>query len=296
MTINKKAHLALLGTNLFFAANYTSIKFIVNGGYIEAFGLNLLRVGVCSILLWILFFFKKQKQKIQKEDYGRLFLCALTGIAINQLLFIKGLSFTTSIHASLLMLTTPILISIIAAFVLKEALTKMKIIGLILGAAGAVLLILGRGSYANAPNIVLGDILIIINAISYTAYFVLVKPLMTKYEPITIIRMIFTIGFFIILPFCFTEFVAVDWDALPKVAYANLALIIFAGTFLAYIMNLFGLKVLGASTAGAYIYSQPIMAASIAMIFLGETLTFPKVAAGFIIAVGVYLSTQKPRK
>ncbi len=296
MTSTKKAHLALLGTNLFFAANYTSIKFIVNGGYVEAFGLNLLRVGVCSILLWILFLFKKQKQKIKREDYGRLFLCALTGIAINQLMFIKGLSYTTSIHASLLMLTTPILISILAAFVLKEALTRMKIFGLFLGLSGAILLILGRTSYANAPNIILGDVLIIINAISYTFYIILVKPMMTKYEPIMIIRMIFTIGFFLILPFCFTEFVAVDWPALPGIAYGNLVLIVLFGTFLAYIMNLYGIKILGASVAGAYIYSQPILAASIAMIFLGETLTWPKVMAGALIAIGVYLSNSKSRK
>lgn len=286
------AHLALLFTNIFFAINYTAVKYLINHQLIKPFGLNLLRVGISAVLLWTLYFFKPVKSVIDKKDIGRFFLCALTGIAINQLLFIKGLSLTYSIHASLLMLTTPILITFIAAWVLKEKLNNYKIAGLAMGIAGAIILITARDSAGNGSQVLYGDILIILNAISYTIYFVLVKPLMKEYEPITVIRMIFTMGFFMILPFCWNEFTEIPWQSYNITSYVLLTAIILGGTFLAYIFNVYGIKILGASMAGTYIYSQPVFAAAIAIIFLGEELSFYKILAAVFIFAGVYLANK----
>ena len=287
-----KAHLALLFTNIFFAINYTAVKYLINHGLVKPFGLNLLRVGISAALLWTMFIFKPSKTTIQKKDIGRFFLCALTGIAINQLLFIKGLSLTYSIHASLLMLTTPILITFIAAWLLKERLNNYKITGLAMGIAGAVVLITARDSSGNGSKILYGDFLIILNAVSYTIYFILVKPLMKDYNPVTVIRMIFTFGCFMILPFCWTEFTEVPWQSYTLSAYLLLAAIILGGTFLAYLFNVYGIKILGASMAGTYIYSQPVFAASIAIIFLGEALSVYKIIAAIFIFAGVYLATK----
>ena len=287
-----RAHLALLGTNIFFAINYTAIKWLVGKHIIQPFGLNLVRVGVTAMLLWSMRLFDPAKGNFTKKEYGRLALCALTGIAINQLLFVKGLSLTYSIHASLLMLTTPILITVIAAWLLKEMLTGMKLAGLALGIIGAAILVSARPSGGHADNVLLGDILIIINAVSYTFYFVLVKPLMARYDPVVVIRMLFTFGFFLILPFCLTEFTEIQWSAFQPMDYLVLFLIVVPGTFLAYIFNVYGIKVLGASLAGTYIYSQPVFAASIAMMFLGEKLDLYKFFAACCIGAGVYLSNR----
>lgn len=287
-----KAHLALLGTNLFFAINFTAIKYLINHELVKPFGLNLIRVGVTAILLWVFFIFKPLKTRIQKKDLPRFFLCALTGIAINQLLFIKGLSLTYSIHASLLMLTTPILITFIAAWLLKEKINLFKVAGLILGIAGAVILIAARGQSANASSVLWGDILILINAVSYTIYFILVKPLMQHYQPIVVIRMIFTMGFFMILPFCWNEFREIPWQSYALKEYAVLSLIVIGGTFLAYLLNVYGIKMLGASVAGSYIYSQPVFATVIAVIFLGEALELYKIIAALFIFAGVYMANK----
>lgn len=292
MTNKTKAHLALLGTNIFFALNYTAIKYLLQQGLVKPFGLNLVRVGVSMILLWILFIFKPVKTRIDTKDTGRFVLCALTGIAINQLLFVKGLSYTFSIHASLLMLTTPILITIIAAWFLKETLTRHKIFGLLCGIVGAVVLVTSKESSGDGSQVLLGDIFIILNAISYTIYFVLVKPLMAKYNPVVVIRMVFTIGFFMILPFCWSEFSEVVWLSFETTDFLILFMIIFCGTFLAYLFNVYGIKILGASIAGTYIYSQPFFAAAIAIIFLGESLSLYKVIAAILIFAGVYLSNK----
>ena len=287
-----KAHLSLLATNILFAINYTVVKHLINNGLVKPFGLNIIRVAVSAILLWIMFFFRPQKKVIQRKDYKRFFLCALTGIAINQLLFIKGLSLTYSIHASLLMLTTPILITIIAAWLLKERLTNYKIAGLALGIAGAVVLVTAKENNGNGADVLLGDTFIILNAVFYTIYFVLVKPLMKEYDPVMVMRIIFTIGFFLMLPFCWKEFTEVPWKIYSAGDFINLGLVVIGGTFLAYLLNVYGIKVLGASIAGTYIYTQPVFAAIIAMLVLGEELTLYKIIAAGLIAAGVYLSNK----
>ncbi len=292
MTPVTKGHLALLATNILFAINFTAVKYLINGGFIQAFGLNIIRVAITALLLWAAFLFKKEKTIIHKKDVGRLVLCALTGIAINQLLFVKGLSLTWSIHASLLMLTTPILITLIAAWLLKERLNNYKIAGLALGIAGALLLVLSKEKTGKAPSPVLGDVFIILNAIAYTLYFILVKPLMKAYDPVVILRIIFTTGFFIMLPFCYKEFADTNWQLYSAKEFIVLALIVIGGTFCAYLFNIYGIKILGASVAGAYIYAQPVFAATIAIFFGGENLSLYKIFAAALIFAGVYLANK----
>ena len=289
-----KAHLGLLGTNLFFAINLSAIKYLTANNYMQPFGMNVIRVGVSALLFWLLFLLNPSHKKIERQDIPRFILCALTGVAINQMLFLKGLSLTYSIHAVLLMLTTPILITIVAAWLLKERINIYKIIGLGLGISGAIVLITSRQNTGSGDNILLGDVLIIINAISYSIYFILVKPLMLKYNPVEVIRWIFTFGLLMVLPFGLIEFMAIKWQNFSTIEYGCISFIIIGGTFLAYLFNAYGIKILGASVAGAYIYIQPVFATVIAMVFLKEKLELYKIFAAVLIFTGVYLSNRQP--
>jgi len=293
--LNRKsiAHIALIFTNIFFAINLSAVKHLTNNGLVQAFGLNVVRIGLSVILFWILFLLKPVIIKIEKPDRMRLFLCALFGIAINQLMFIKGLSLTYSIHAALLLLITPILIVIIAAWILKERLGLLKIAGLALGISGAMVLILAKDNAGNGANVLLGDLFIIINAVSYTIYFIIVKPLMLKYNAVVVLRWIFTIGLFLALPFGWTEFTEIPWQQYNAVDFTSMGLIVITGTFLAYLFNLYGIKTLGASVAGFYIYTQPVFAALIAMFFLHEQLALYKIVAAALIFSGVYLANKQ---
>lgn len=295
--MNKRtiAHLALLFTNLFFAINLSAVKHLTNLQLAKPFGINVVRVGVSMILFWLLFALRPVNIRIEKKDIKRFIFCAVTGVAINQLLFLKGLSLTYSIHASLLMLTTPILIVFIAAWILKERIGIIKLLGLALGIGGAAVLVLGKENTGEGDNVVWGDILIIINAVSYTIYFVLVKPLMLKYDPVVIIRWIFTFGFVMVLPFGWVEFTQIQWQHFNTIDYTCMALVVLTGTFLAYLFNVYGIKILGASVAGFYIYTQPVFAAVIAMFFLKEELSAYKIIAALLIFAGVYLA-NKPMK
>ena len=283
----------MIFTNLFFAINLTAVKHLTNLQLAKPFGINVVRVGVSVLLFWVLYLMKPVNIKIEKADRWRLLLCAVTGIAINQLFFLKGLSLTYPIHAALLLLITPILIVFIAAWVLKERLGFLKVTGLVLGISGALVLVLAKDSSGDGDNVLLGDIFIIVNAVSYTFYFILVKPLMLKYDPIVILRWVFTLGLVLVVPFGWVEFTEIPWAQYTAIDYTSMGLVVLTGTFLAYLFNLYGIKVLGASIAGFYIYTQPVFAALIAMLFLHEDLAMYKIIAALLIFSGVYLANKK---
>ena len=289
-----KAHLAVLLTNIFFGANYSAVQYIAKRG-VPPFGLNVIRVGVSSLLFWSLLLLFKQKVGVRKEHVPRFLLCAITGVVINQLLFIKGLTLTLSIHASLLILVTPIFITFIAAWIGREALNIFKITGLILGIGGSIILVLQKESSGAGTNILLGNILVILNAISYAFYFVLVKPLMKEYHPFEVIRWLFAFGFIFMLPIGWIEFSSIQWAALSTTDFLVLGVIVFFATFLAYLFNLYGISRLGASITGAYIYTQPIFAGIIAVFIMGEKLTLQKIIAAALIIGGVLLVNKKRR-
>ena len=283
----------MIFTNIFFAINLSAVKHLTNNNLVQAFGLNVVRIGVSVILFWILYLIKPVNIKIDKADRMRLFLCALFGIAINQLMFIKGLSLTYSIHAALLLLITPILIVLIAAWIIKERLGLLRVTGLALGISGALVLVLAKDRTGDGDNVLLGDLFIIINAISYTVYFVMVKPLMVKYNAIVVLRWVFTIGLILVLPFGRVEFTEIPWERYAVVDFTSMGLIVITGTFLAYLFNLYGIKILGSSVAGFYIYTQPVFAALIAMFFLHEQLEMYKIVAAVLIFSGVYLANKQ---
>ncbi|MCW3087085.1 MAG: hypothetical protein JWQ78_471 [Sediminibacterium sp.] len=292
MTKNTKAHAAVLGANFIFGANYAVVKYITPT-LIHPFALNVVRVLVSLAMFWFLFLFKPGKARIEKKHIPRFMICALTGVVINQIFFIKGLSLTSSIHSALLSLATPIFITIIAAWLLREGLTARKILGLACGIGGAVLLIMMKDSTHTGSNVLLGDVMVIINAISYAFYLVLVRPLMAAYSGIQVLRWIFTIGAIIILPFGMQEFIATDWSAFGMSHWIALAFIAIGATFVAYLWNVYGISVIGASATGAYIYTQPVFAALIAIAFAGEHINLVKMIAAALIFTGVYLANMK---
>jgi len=230
---------------------------------------------------------------MERKDMFRFMLCGLFGVAINQMLFIKGLTLTSAVHASLLSLVTPILITVLAFWILKESLTFNKVAGLVFGIGGSVFLITGKESSSIGEDYIIGDLLIILNAISYALYFILVKPLMAKYTPLQVVRWVFTFGFVMMVPFGWTQLGEIEWNQLTGNHMASLGFVVLAGTFLAYVFNAFGIQVLGTSVTGSYIYAQPVFAVLIAVLFFGEQFTLQKLMAGLLIIAGVFMVGRK---
>jgi drug/metabolite transporter (DMT)-like permease len=212
------------------------------------------------------------------------------------MLFIKGLTMTTAIHASLLMLCSPILITLLAFWILRERITILKIAGLALGVSGSVWLIAGRQSIGQPKDYLTGDLFIILNGISYAIYFIMVKPLMERYTPVQVIRWVFSFGFVMMLPVGWQQFGQIQWQQFHFNDGWALGFVVLAGTFLAYLFNAYGIRILGPGITSAYIYVQLVFAVSIAVLFFNEHLTLQKILAGMMILGGVFLVSFRKKK
>lgn len=292
MNSKTKAHIAVLIANLIFGAGYAVIK-TITPAYLAPYSLNVVRVVVSLILFWSLLLFKPSKASIDKKDIPLFILCGITGVAINQIMFVKGLSLTSAIHSSLLSLATPIFITIIALWLIKEKFSINKFMGLALGIGGATLLVLVKDVQSSNSSSLLGDMFVLINAVSYAFYMVIVRPLMEKYNALHVLRWVFTFGAIFILPIALPDFIATDWSVFGTAQWVALAFVVLFVTFISYLFTVYGLKALGPSVTGAYIYTQPVFATIIAMVFAGEHFTMIKALAAVLIFSGVYLVNRK---
>lgn len=263
--------------------------------YVQPFGFILLRVLGATALFWTVSFFLK-REKIEKSDYPRLLLGAVFGIALNQLCFFKGLSMTTPINASVIMVTSPILVLIFSSFLLNEKATKKKIAGIFIGLLGAVFLIVFGKDVGIATNATMGNLLVLINASSYALYLIIIKNLTRKYHAITLAKWLYIFGLIMVIPFGFSELNMVEWNTLPTSALYRIGFIILFTSFLTYMFNLFAIKQLKPTTLSIFIYLQPVIASSYALIVGSDSLNVIKVAATVLIFIGVYLVTRKPKE
>lgn len=288
MTSRTFALIALFLVQLLYGLNYTFAKVILSGGYIKPFGLTLLRIIGATVLFWLMSLFTK-KEPIDKKDYKLFFLAAVFGVATNMLLFLKGLELTTPIHASAIMTTTPIIILIASSFFLKEKVTPLKIFGVILGLIGALALTIYGKSSRPADNVILGNLFVLINAISYSIYIILIKKLTIKYHPFTFIKWLFLFGLVLVAPFGYKEVQQIEWQTFTPMVYFSVGFVIIGATFATYVLNPLALTKLKASTVGIFIYLQPVIAGVFAVFMAVDTINYVKVLAMLLIFAGVYL-------
>jgi len=289
------AILAATATETIYGINHTIAKGLMPD-VIQPFGFIVLRVGGAAFLFWFLSLFVKT-EKIDPKDWWRIFGCAIFGMVLNMLMFFKGLSLSTPINSAVSMTITPVLLLLLTALILRERITWIKTLGIFLGLSGALALILFQEkSQTNAPNIPLGNLLFVINAISYAFYLILVKPLVAKYNAITLLKFFFLIAFFINLPIGYSEVMQVEWTQLTFSEIGQMVFVVVATTFLTYLFNIFALKQLSPSTVGVFIYLQPVVATIFAILAGADTLNAIRVGAACLIFMGVFLSTRKNKK
>lgn len=283
-------HGALFLVGIIYGLNYNIAKMVMPD-YIEPFGLILIRISATVVLLWIIQLFWV-KEFMHLSDLKWFILCAVFGVAINQLAFFKGLSITSPVSASIIMTINPIMVLIFSHFLIKERITWVKAVGIALGAAGTIMMVTKNGIHFNKDGF-LGDSLILVNATSYALYLVLVKPMMAKYNPISVVTWIFTIGLFLVLPFGFSEAYKVNWSSMPVNVYLSLIYIILFTSLVAYLLNVWALKRVNASLVGYYIYLQPLCATLAAIFVFGESFHWHDMLYASLIFGGVYLVSMK---
>lgn len=293
---NLWAHVAVFAANLIYGINYTVAKDVMPD-YVTPNAFILIRVSGAVVLFWLLSLALKQRQKIAKVDWLRVGLAGLFGVAVNQLFFFQGLNLTTPINAAIIMTMNPVMVMLIAAILLGNKITSKKALGIFIGMCGAVLLSVYKGGEWVLPSFssdtVTGDALVLINAASYAVYLVLIKPLMAKYNPITLVKWVFTFGLIFVLPFGGWELMHVKFATFPDFIWGEIAFVVVGTTFFAYLFNMYGLRKLSPSVVSIYIYLQPFLATMFALIMGSDKLNLSQIMSAALVFLGVYLVSKK---
>ena len=278
-------------TAVIYGVSFTIAKDVMPQ-YIKPYGFILLRVSGATVLFWFAGFFIP-KEKIQAKDFIRIFFAAIFGVALNMLSFFKGLSMTTPISGAVMMVTTPILVLTFSSLFLGEKANFKKIIGIIIGLIGAVVLIAYGKNLGNGNSEFLGNLLVFINAASFAMYLIIVKNLTSKYHPLTFAKWLYLFGLIMVIPFGIAQVNQIDFNTISTIIYAKIAFIVVFTTFITYLFNLLAISKLKPTTVSIFIYLQPVIATMYALFVKSDHLNTVKIIATMLIFVGVYLVTSK---
>ena len=295
---NLLPYIALFIVSIIYGASYVVAKGVMPN-IIGPSGFILLRAAGAASLFWIFYLFSWELPA--KKDLGRMAICGLFGVAVNQLFFFNGLNLTSAMNSSIIITTNPIMVLLIAAVFLGEKITERKALGVILGFIGAIILIWLGAQNKSGGTSVHGDLFILVNAMSYAIYLVTVKPLMVKYRPLTVIAWVFLFGMIYVIPFGYSQFAAVDWSLLNGVQFRSLPFVVLFATFGVYLLNVFALKSVSPSVVSTFIYLQPVMAALFSWLFFSlgtysnvtPHFSWGMLGATLMIFTGVWLVSKK---
>lgn len=290
-----KAHVALFFVNALYGANNIVAKDVMPA-YLTPNVFIAFRVLGATCLFWLVSLFTK-REKVAKKDLLKLAVCGIFGVAVNQLCFFHGLNHSSAINSGIIMTLNPIMVAIMAFFILKETMNTIKIAGVLIGATGAVFLALQ--SDGTDGSTLFGDILLFINALSYAIYLILVKPLMQKYSALTVTTYVFTFGamYVLLFPQTLIDFTLIDFSSIPFGVWLRITYVIIGVTFFTYLLTMYAMKFLSASVTSTYIYLQPVMVIVFAYLFYAigfsqdytKSITVLKLIWMCVIFGGVYM-------
>ncbi len=283
---------ALTAANFFYGTNVIGVKQIAPH-HIGALGLSFSRIFFTALILILLPWFMKFKDRIALKDYPLLMLAGLLGITLNQTFSIMGISATNPIHSSLLIMSTPIIVTVLAAVFLNEGYGWNRILGLALGLSGACILILSKSHTASAhPPVLRGDLLVLAGSVCYSTYLILIRKISKKYSPLIILRFVFLFGAIFSLPLSLKDFMNANWTEFSGWDWFSIFYIVLLGTLAANLMMNWGVMKWGPSKTGSFIYFQPLFGSLGAIILMGESFTLVKLCAGLLIIAGVWVNSR----
>lgn len=294
-----KGHSSMLGANVMWGLMSPVAKFVMVGGAVTPLVVTDLRITGAMVLFWIASFFQKP-ERVAPKDLLKLLGASLLAIVFNQGCFIFGVGLTSPVDASIITTSMPLLAMVLAVIYLKEPITGKKVLGIAVGATGALLLILGSHQVSEAKaagnHYIWGDLLVLLAQFSYALYFVLFKNFVNKYSLITIMKWMFTYAFICALPFSYNDLLHTEWKSLQNTEIGALVFIVVGSTFVSYVLIVIGQKNLRPTVAGMYNYVQPLVASIVAVCWGMDTFNFVKIISVALIFGGVYLVTNSRSK
>lgn len=286
-----KAHISLGLATIIFGVNYWISKGLMPD-YVNPQQLVLMRVVGASLLFWVLSLFLP-REKVSETDMKMIAIAALSGITVNQLLFFIGLDLSTPVDVAIIHVSNPVFVIVIAALMIKERITRVKIVGIALGASGAVLLITYRGDISFTSDTFTGNLMALLNTLAYAFYLVLIKPVMNRYSAITVMKWAFLFGTLFSIPLTLSSAINISFEEYTRYTWFALFFVIVVTTFMAYLFTIYALKYVDAGVVSYYIYLQPIMVTLIAFVIGSQLFAWQHAMAAALIFFGVYLVSKK---
>ncbi len=297
MTGKVKGHLSMLGANVMWGLMAPVAKIVMAAGIVGPLLMTDFRIAGAALMFW-LYSFLRPAEKVETGDKLRLLGAALLGIVFNQGCYIFGVSRTAPGEAAVITTTMPLWVLLLSAVVLRESITGRKITGIVMGACGALILVLGNlGLSAAGGDNIKGDLLVLTAQLSYACYLTFYKNFIRKYSVVTLMKWMFTFAAVIVLPLSAGDIMSARWSEVSGAEMAGIAYVVAGATFVAYILVMVGQKNLRPEVVGMYNYVQPVVATTVGIIAGMDSITPLKVAAVAMIFWGVYLvSAAKPAR
>lgn len=285
-----KGHLAFLVANLIFGANVPVARMLMPD-IMSPLALTFFRFSGGMLLFWLASLFYK-REHVSLRDKALLFGASLLALTMNQLPFFIGLSKTSPIDASIVMTMSPIVTMLMAAYFIKEPITRKKALGVLVGATGAMIIVFKNATGGSDTGTLLGNIIVFSAVVSFAFYLTLFKGLISRYSPVTIMKWMFLYATITGLPFCYSSLRELDLSNFPPNVWLTIAFVVVMATFVAYLMLPIGQKVLRPTTLSMYNYIQPIMASMVAMWIGMDSFGYEQLVATVLVFSGVYIVTQ----
>lgn len=250
------------------------------------------RVGITALILGVVQAVRGRIWLKEKSDYWRLALLSIIAVTANQLLFVTGLSLTKASNTSLLAVTIPIFTLTVGAIVGTEKLQKIKALGILLAAAGVVFLIDPRNASFSSQTTI-GDLLIVLNSLSYGIYVAISKDIVTRNGAFRSITWIFVFAAIVCVPLGSFSLSSIDVASVSPTIWLVIVYLAIGGTTAPYFLNAWALARVNPSTVAVFVYLQPLIGFLLAVIFLGERIDFKFVIAAALIFSGLFLVIKK---
>lgn len=261
----------------------------------SALSVTTFRMVGAAACFWLLSAFCK-REHVDHRDMLKIFFASLFALVFNQGVYIFGLSMTSPIDASIVTTTLPIVTMIIAAIYLKEPVTNLKVLGIFVGAMGALILIMSSQTAGGGNSSIIGDLLCLVAQISFSIYLTVFKGLSQKYSPITLNKWMFVYASMCYIPFSYHDVASIQWAEISTAAFVQVGYVVVGGSFLAYIFIMTAQRLMRPTVVSMYNYMQPIVA-SIAAIIMGlGVFEWEKGAAIALVFLGVYIVTKSKSK
>ena len=281
-------HVLLFVAAAFFGGNAPMVKDLAEHGVSAVAVADFRSVGA-AVAFWVAsFFVKPEKKPVTWPIIGKFFVASMLSIVFNQVLFTVGISYTSPVNATIVATMLPIIAMIFSALIIKERITLPKVAGLVIGLAGALLLVLGSGKGIGGGGLK-GDLMCLTAQTCIGLYMVIFRGMIHRFSVFTLMKWMFLFSAIVVTIITWPHISAIDYASLPLVAWAEILFIVFCGTFLSYVCFTYGQQVLTPTIVGMYNYVQPIVATILAVAIGVGRFGWREMLSRALVFGGVYI-------